>query len=363
MQVDVKKPSQLTKTEIGGWQAFHEADPALRSPYFAPGFARACEHAREDTRVAVIRHDGQIKGFLPFHAGPFGYSRPLGGPLGDFHGLIAEPSWDVDIAKIMRSAGIHVYPFILMPSTQKSFAASFETSDICHSANLRHGFDAWYADRMAAHKKGFSQYGKKIRKLEAAHGALRFVADDRDPRAFETLLKWKRAQYNATRVFDVFSVPWTSALLRAIWAQREEGFAGQLSTLYAGEDLVAAHFGMRSRHVAHHWFPAYNVNFSRFGPGHALLMELIKHHTDTGIEQLDFGAGEMEFKYHFGGQTDEFYAGIATIAGLASFCLNSASMVQQCFEALPLGGVSRLPLRAMNYIDRQASFRLIHYKG
>ncbi len=358
MEVEVKRPSALSEIEIDAWRTFQVADPALHSPYFTIEFALACDQVRSDTRVAVLRDNGVVKGFLPFHRGPLGYGLPLGGPLGDFQGLIAAKGLKLDLPAIMRASGISVYPFGFVPVTQESFTSSFETQDDCHSANLKSGFDAWYADRMAAHKKSLKRYEAKARQMEKAHGELIFTMDDRDPAAFETLLAWKSAQYHATKFFDVFSVPWTSALLRAIWGVQSDDFAGHLSTLRADGRLVAVHFGMRSRHAAHYWFPAYDPEFARFGPGHRLLLGMIKDHATSGISQVHLGVGDFRYKHQFGGETVSLGSGTAMSPSLGAFCRQSAHMVQKGFEALPLGPVSHLPGRVLRRLDRTMAFRL-----
>ena len=65
------------------------------------------------------------------------------------------------------------------------------------------------------------------------------------------LIKWKRHQYHRTGVADVFARRWTNALLERIHATRSGMFAGVLSTLSAGDSIVAMHMGMRSASVLH----------------------------------------------------------------------------------------------------------------
>jgi CelD/BcsL family acetyltransferase involved in cellulose biosynthesis len=77
---------------------------------------------------------------------------------------------------------------------------------------------------------------------------------------------------------------------------RSTEFGGILSTLYAGPNLVAAHFGLRSGSVLHWWFPVYDPEFSALAPGWMLLRELMMAAPSLGISRIDLGRGEDEYK-------------------------------------------------------------------
>ncbi|MDQ7017976.1 MAG: GNAT family N-acetyltransferase [Robiginitomaculum sp.] len=356
MDVNVKKPSALTYEEAQAWRAFQQADPALHSPYYTLEFALACDRVRADTQVAVLRIGGAIKGFFPFHRAPLGYALPLGGPLGDFQGLIAEPGMTFEINAILQAAGISVYPFSFIPATQSSFATRFEAQEDCHTADLSKGYEHWYTIQLAAHKKTFKKYEANARRLEREHGELVFTMHDPDPAAFTTLLAWKSAQYRATGFFDVFSVPWTGNLLRAIAEAKSKYLVGQLSTLRAGNTLVAVHFGMKSAQAAHYWFPAYDPQFSRFGPGHTLMFKMLENHAASGIGQMHLGVGDYRYKREFGGHMVPVCSGTALAPSFGAVLRQSAQAIQRGFEALPLGPISRLPGRALRRFDRTMAF-------
>ena len=69
-----------------------------------------------------------------------------------------------------------------------------------------------------------------------------------------------------------------------------------LSSLYAGDKLVALHLGMRSGTTFHYWFPAYNPQYSKYSPGFMLLMHLIQESAEKGIRMIDLGAGDEQYK-------------------------------------------------------------------
>src|SRR5258707_3012366 len=48
------------------------------------------------------------------------------------------------------------------------------------------------------------------------------------------------------------------SLMSRLLHTRDPAFAGILSTVHIGDDLVAAHFGIRADGVLHWWFPVYD---------------------------------------------------------------------------------------------------------
>jgi CelD/BcsL family acetyltransferase involved in cellulose biosynthesis len=66
--------------------------------------------------------------------------------------------------------------------------------------------------------------------------------------------------------------------------------------VYAGDHLIAAHFGLRADHVLHWWFPVYDHEFANLAPGWILLRELVSAAPELGITRIDLGRGEDEYK-------------------------------------------------------------------
>ena len=69
-----------------------------------------------------------------------------------------------------------------------------------------------------------------------------------------------------------------------------------LSTLHFGDTLVAAHFGLRSGTVLHWWFPVYDPAFAGFAPGWIMLRELAMAAPELGLDRIDLGRGDDEYK-------------------------------------------------------------------
>jgi CelD/BcsL family acetyltransferase involved in cellulose biosynthesis len=106
----------------------------------------------------------------------------------------------------------------------------------------------------------------------------------------------KRRQYAATGSPDYFARAEHVELLRRLAGARDGDFAGVLSAVYAGEHLLAGHFGLRSGPILHWWFPVYDQRFSRLSPGWLLLCAVIEAAPELGIERIDLGRGVDEYK-------------------------------------------------------------------
>jgi CelD/BcsL family acetyltransferase involved in cellulose biosynthesis len=72
-----------------------------------------------------------------------------------------------------------------------------------------------------------------------------------------------------------------------------------LSLLYAGNRLVALHFGLRSDSLLHSWFPAHDPQMADYSPGLILLLRLAEHASSLGISTIDLGKGMYEHKQRF----------------------------------------------------------------
>jgi CelD/BcsL family acetyltransferase involved in cellulose biosynthesis len=160
--------------------------------------------------------------------------------------------------------------------------------------DLSGGYDAYARRRSEAGTRQFRQVEASRRRLECEVGAVRFDARSADHSILAQIMDWKVAKLEP-RGFRGFA-PWLAALLAALSRTESENFSGMLSALYAGDELIAAHVGMRSRLVWHYWFPAYNARFGRYQPGLILLLEMARHAEVIGLKRIDLGSGDELYK-------------------------------------------------------------------
>lgn len=301
MRVTVLRPEELDEAHLAAWTRFQSAGPPLASPFLRPEFTRLAALARRDVAAAVLEEDGEPRGFFPFQRHRRS-GRPVGGGLSDCQAVIAAPGWGFDARALVRAAGLAVYEFTQMRADQSPFAPFHRKVVDSPVIRLEGGFDAYVQERRAAGRNVVTQTMSHARRLERQLGPLRFVMHDPDPRSLHRLIDWKRRQYGRDRwggALDVFSHRWTVELLERVHAAQGAGFAGVLSTLRAGDRMVAAHMGMRSSTVLHYWFPAYDEAHAKLAPGRILLLEMIRGAAAAGLRAIELGAGDDGYKHRF----------------------------------------------------------------
>ena len=111
--------------------------------------------------------------------------------------------------------------------------------------------------------------------------------------------KFERHRYSPEGYADMFTIPWTRQLIERVHATQTPAFGGILSVLYVGDEIAAAHMGLRSHSFWHYWLPAFNPKFARYSPGLILLLRMAQHASAAGLRRIELGAGEYEYKQAF----------------------------------------------------------------
>jgi CelD/BcsL family acetyltransferase involved in cellulose biosynthesis len=299
---EVTAAAELGASERDRWEAIRAQDPALASPFFAFDYTAAVASVRRDVHVAVLRDAGEIVGFLPFQRALGGAGRPVGGKLTDYQGAIVAPGLGWDVRSVLRGAGLRSLRFDHLIASQRPFRPYFSSVASSPVVDL---------DDPAKPPPGApSQAARKRKRLER-RSVLRFTRSEASGDALRTLMGWKAAQYRRTGAFDAMGRPWVRDVLERLHATRTDALAGELACLYADDELLAAHFGLRSGRVLHWWFPAYDAAFARDSPGLVLLRLLLDDAPEAGIGLLDFGKGEEDYKASFANDAIELGVGVA----------------------------------------------------
>ncbi len=297
MKIRILAPHELDAGLQARWQDLQAAQPLLASPYFTPDFSLAVGAVRQDVRIALLEDGGRVAGFFPHQRG-WGVGVPVGGRLSDHHGVIAEPglawSWPV----LLRGCGLASWDFHHLAAAQAPAGAPVQQA-LSPALDLSGGHAAWRQRRLAAGARRLGELPRKARKLAREVGPLRFEADCRDPQVLRTVMAWKSAQCVRTGAQDCFAPAWARALVEQVAATDRPGFGGRLSALWAGDALVAAHFGMRSAQVWHWWFPVYDAAHAAYSPGALLLDALAGAAAAQGHRLLDLGKGDEPYKASF----------------------------------------------------------------
>jgi CelD/BcsL family acetyltransferase involved in cellulose biosynthesis len=113
---------------------------------------------------------------------------------------------------------------------------------------------------------------------------------------WQSLRQWKSDQYRRDGAWDRFAQPWIAGALEQLARLRDPACSGLLTSVRAGEHLVAVHFGLLGPDRLCWWFPAYNPDFARYSPGLILLMDIIAEATKRSVSMVDLGRGEHGYK-------------------------------------------------------------------
>lgn len=295
-EVTLVKPGELTSQHVDRWRWLQATNPQLANPYFCPEFTQLVGRYRDNVEVVIVEQAGEIIGFFPFERDGSSYARPVGGRLSDYQGIIQSPESHLSGKHLLKQCQLTSFDFDHLLADQAVFADYHRIEDCSPFMNFEGGFEAYREKQSKTGKKEISDANRKLRKLGREIGETRFELISDDQAAFEHVLAWKSRQYIESGLFDPFSVAWTRELMEAIWRTRNEHFAGLLSVLYAGGNIVAAHFGMRSARVLHWWFPTYNQEYSKFSPGKVLLYQLAEAAANAGLTSIDLGKGMSQYK-------------------------------------------------------------------
>lgn len=299
------RPDQMTPEEIQEWRTMVRENPLLCSPFFHPEFALAVGRVNRDASVVVASERNQPVAFFPFQLADTGETAAIGESLNDFQGVISHSESHITAAGILAAADIKRLFCAKLLDWQEAFERNAIVTNPSPYVDLSSGYEAFEHGLNRTGTSQLKQLARKERKLVREHGPIRFDfhTDRRDVLA--QLVEWKRDQYRRTNERDTLASGWPVALLYDLLASPTiSELQPALSTMYVGECLVAAHYGLRSKNVCHWWFPTYNRKFSRYSPGKLLLLRLLRESANRGVTRFDFGAGEEGYKSYFANGAD-----------------------------------------------------------
>ncbi|OFX18864.1 MAG: hypothetical protein A2V77_17210 [Anaeromyxobacter sp. RBG_16_69_14] len=136
---------------------------------------------------------------------------------------------------------------------------------------------------------------RRQRNLEKALGRLRYEWDDRRPAVFDLAVAWKRSQYVRSNLRDELAILQNVQMFRELWRR---GLL-VISSLSAGERLVAAHLGVVWQRRFSYWVPAYDRGALSFSPGRLLLEYMLAESQARCHSQFEFLLGDEQYKYHY----------------------------------------------------------------
>ena len=336
-------PADLTHADRAAWRALAAARPAFSSPLLGPDFALAVGDVRDDARVTVFRRAGEAIGFLPHHRRPGGLARPIGALLSDFHALVSAADFGLGGAEALAAADLSSFRFSGLLDPLALFGPTTERE--AHSIVLAEPPEDYLEGLRAASAKRFKNWRRLENKLDREVGPLRFAAPDHSGEAFDTLLRWKREQLHRTGGHDFLRPEWTVQLLRNLFALRTGDFQGLMLCVYAGDRLVAGHFGVRLGEVYHPWIASTDPELAAWSPGQTFLNQAILAMPSLGLRRYDLGPGHDHYKRPWATTQTAIGEGVALAASAAGRRAGSVETAWALAGARRNGAVGRLHRR------------------
>lgn len=344
-------PSELTTDQLNAWHGILADVPALRSPYLSPGWAKLVNRARSDSKVVVFEKDSKPVGFLPVQVSNSHAALPLGGPICDYQSFIAREETKFDPRIALDTLNVKRIDFTGLTDGHSCCVPHIKSDDMGMIVDISSGWEAYQENRRAAGSSVLKRTRKKFRKMNSECKNVSFEAFTHNRADFDTLMQWKRDQWKRTGSVDIMAKPWISQVISDSFEMSDNGFGGELFTLKADGQLVAALYALRLNKVMHAWFVGYSRDYEAYSPGLILFTEALRAMADAGYEMLDLGGGDYRFKQSLATQMRKAGPGFIGSTNLATLSRSVQYKLRATAEALPIGRASEWPAKAMRRVD------------
>lgn len=295
VQVTVIRPDELGPRERQLWLAYQQLSLVTLSPYMSFTFTQIVSRYRASARVAVIENDGAIQAFLPFEISENKIGNPIGHPMNDLQGFIGSNTAIINAKSVIRKAGLRGWRFDHAPATQESLSPHHHEGTLVHApvVDISSGYQAYVESHT---RPGAKRIAEKQRSLQRRLGPVSLEWQSSDEGHLKQLIAWKSGKYGGTqRLFS--EEPSPLSILQDLAVSDSEECAGIVSVLYAGEQAVAIHLGLRGPMGLYSWMPSYDSELSRYSPGLLMWMPLMEAAAARDIPRLDLGYGQHSYKF------------------------------------------------------------------
>lgn len=304
---EVKACQDLTADEIALWKKTTREKSEYRSAFYTYSFFAAVSAVYQDVYVSIICQNGQIVCFFPFQL-MRGMGRlclageRMGEEMSDYFAPIYTADVLISSNQFMKLTGLHYFYFTHLEEhfvkergidafqPEIGLRINFRKTNQDYSDCLKEGHKSLYPDTKRREKKAIQDKGE-----------LKFIFESQERGDYAFLLEKKNAQYERTKRVGYFRKERTE-LLDYLFKHENDEFKTILSTLSFGGNLMAAHLGMFYQGILHYWFPVYDFEAQKYSPGRLLLCKIIEAAGEHGIDELDFGLGDAQYKREFGNE-------------------------------------------------------------
>jgi CelD/BcsL family acetyltransferase involved in cellulose biosynthesis len=258
-----------------------------------------------------------VCGFLPFQfSSRFSAwtktAEPIGGEMTDYVGLIAKPEIRISPVRLLRLAAVNYFGFSHLDESQLGYGLTGEQPRTGLRIRLAQDAERPLEALLAERHKYRKDTERRARQLTAELGPIDFVLDVQQGRreALDNLIAQKRAQYQRTKVSDALATPWKSALLHKLSTHQFSSCRSLLSTMSAGGQWIAMHFGIVGNGILQYWLPVYNPAYSKYAPGRLLIHHVIEASRAAAIHTIDRGEGDTSSKRELANEEHRFFRGV-----------------------------------------------------
>jgi len=282
-----------------------------------------------------MRADGQLLFLLPLAVVP-GLIRRLtwlGSDLCDYNAPLLAPDfqahvtrdhfrqiWD-EICRLLQSKPMHRYDIVELTKMPESIGSQSNpmtglgvglNPSAAYTTELGPSWDEFYrAKRSSATRKKDRTKRKRLEEI----GEVGFVSPgDPDERrnTLDVLFRQKAKSLARMGVADIFARPGHRDFLTELALDSATRHLVHVSRLDVGSVPAAVNFGLIFRGCFYHVIASYDDGeVARWGPGAALLRELLAQAIAIGCRQFDFTIGDEHYKLEWSDRTIKLYDYVA----------------------------------------------------
>lgn len=257
------------------------------------------------------------RGFLPFQyrhwlARLAKTAEPAGAEMTDYFGLIAAPDLRLTPGQILRLAQINHFGFSHLDESQQRYGLTGEQPRTGLRIRLSQDSERPLEALLSGKNKYLKDTERRTRQLIGEFGPIEFTFDvqaDRE-QVLNHMIQQKRAQYARTNVSDALRHEWKQRLLHKLSGYRFPSCRGLLSTMSAGGQWIATHFGLVGNGILQYWLPVYNPDFAKYAPGRLLIHHIIDASRAAAIHTIDRGEGDTSSKRELANEEHLFLRGV-----------------------------------------------------
>lgn len=304
MRVYLIPIKELSEDMKQRWLDIQISNPNLRGPCFHPELFVAFGKFCPDVYVSLLYKNKGLVGFFPFLMDQKSSAAQIF-EFCDYQAIIGPESehWDMNV--ILKKTGLKALNFRALADFEKiRFPGALGKISNAACVDLTGGFGEYLASLNHA-RIGGHELMRKRRALDRKVGPLRFVPICKDTGVIDRMLQWKRLRHERGETWASLA----SGLLKRIFYLQDHSFSGSLSALYAGDELIAAHFAIRYQGIMQSWISAFNPCFKKYSPGVILDQYLFASHKILRYSIMDLGPGEWQYKWDYANSTRPYFRG------------------------------------------------------